>query len=276
MVGVGDAPALVVEGAGGDLARRRVARRADGGEREAGDLVLGGGQADHVEAVGHGPEHACRRSCQAASRRPLRRPRRPGRRPARRRWRRAALRARRRRAHRWPGRSTGTGRGSAARSRSSAAAASNGPISALGFSAVKASTTGTPVDARVGDQPLGGGDAAVPVRGARPAIVDDQRQRGAAGRQLLARIEDRLGQRQHDQRGHQQAQQRQPPWALVRRLLLLQDARQDPQRRKDLRLRLRRRQAQQPPDHRQREQAPQHGRKAEGERQPAHARTPAA
>jgi hypothetical protein len=45
-----------------------------------------------------------------------------------------------------PGRSVGTGRGSAARNLSSAAAASKGPISAFGFSAVKASTTGAPVD----------------------------------------------------------------------------------------------------------------------------------
>ena len=44
------------------------------------------------------------------------------------------------------GRSTGTGRGSATFSLSRAAAASNGPMSAFGFSAVKASMTGTPVE----------------------------------------------------------------------------------------------------------------------------------
>ena len=104
-------------------------------------------------------------------------------------------------------------------SRSSAAAASNGPISALGFSAVKARTTGTPVALASAISRSAVATRRSQSARARPAIVDDQRQRRAAGRQPLARVEDRLGQRQHDQRRHQQAEQRQPPRALVRRLL---------------------------------------------------------
>ena len=54
-----------------------------------------------------------------------------------------------------------------------------------GFSAVKARTTGTLVRFGIGDQALGGGDARSQSARARPAIVDDQRQRVAAGRQRV-------------------------------------------------------------------------------------------
>ena len=56
--GVGDAAALIVEGAGGDARGCRIVRGANGGEREAVDLVLGAGQARDVEAVGRGPDDA--------------------------------------------------------------------------------------------------------------------------------------------------------------------------------------------------------------------------
>ena len=59
---------------------------------------------------------------------------------------------------------------------------------------------------QVGDGAL----AAGPVAGRRPAVIDDQQQRAAA-RQLRARVQQRLGQRQDHQRGDQQAQQQQPP-----------------------------------------------------------------
>ena len=59
---IGDAPALVVESAGGHLAGRRVAAWAYRRQGEAVDLVLGTGQANRIEALGHGPEQACRRA----------------------------------------------------------------------------------------------------------------------------------------------------------------------------------------------------------------------
>ena len=199
----------------------------------------------------------------AAWRRPPRRRRRPARRPARRRVAPGSVSQRRgdARIDRRAGRS-GTGRGSAARSRSRAACGVERADLGVRLFGGEGEHDRHAVRLGIVDQPLGGGDAALPVGGARPAIVDDQRQRRAAGRQPLARIEDRLGQRQHDQRRHQQAQQRQPPRALVRRLLALQHAGQDLQRREDFGLRLRRRQPQQPPDHRQREQAPQDRRES--------------
>ena len=261
---IGDAAALVVERAGGDLCAASGSPGArDRRQREAVDLVFGGGQADHVEPVGHGPQHACRVLVQEASGKAASSPcggeavgktrdtrrrasasqcrrhtgidGRPVDRHRPRRCRIAACRApRRRRTDRyrhWV------------------------------VSAVKASTTGTPVESGIGDQPLGGGDAAVPVGRAGPAIVDDQRQRLPAGRQFFARVPDRLGQRRDDQRRHQQPQQRQPPRALMRRFLLLQHPGQDAQRRENFGLRLRRGQPQQPPDHRQRQQTPQDRRK---------------
>src|SRR4029079_2631778 len=61
------------------------------------------------------------------------------------------------------------------------------------------------------------------------------------------------------------------PRALLRRLLALQHAGEDLQRREYFGLRLGCRHLESPPDHRQRQKAPQHHGSAEGERQPAHA-----
>src|SRR5690606_14987997 len=82
--------------------------------------------------------------------------------------------------------------------------------------------------------------------------------------------------RHDDERCHQKPEQGQPPWALVRCLLLAQHACKDLQRREDFRLRPWRREPEKPPDHREGKQAPQDGRKSEAEGQPAHQRVPVA
>ena len=188
----------------------------------------------------------------------------------------AAPSAPRRRGQRPPGGRSGWG---AARWRASlprAASASKGPMSALGFSAVKASSTGAPAVAASSIS-----RSAVAARRSQSGALDQplsttSARPAAAGRHPVARVEHGFGQGEHDEGGQQQAQQRQPPRAAVRRFLAPQHLRQDAQRREDFALRLRRRQPQQPPDDRQREQAPEHGGEAEGEGQPAHARPPAA
>ena len=148
------------------------------------------------------------------------------------------LSARRRREHRRPGGLSGSGAASAARSRSRAAAASKGPMSAFGFSAVKASRTGTPVEPASAIS-----RSAVATRRSQSAALAQPlsmtiARRRAACRHLFARIEDRLSQRDDHQRRHQQTKQRQPPWALMRRFLAFQNAREDIQRRKYFLLRL--------------------------------------
>src|SRR5690606_39427752 len=102
------------------------------------------------------------------------------------------------------------------------------------------------------------------------AIVDQQRQGDSFRRQPHARVPDRIGEGGNYQRGKEKSQQGKPPWALLRSFFSLQHAREYWQGWKNLGLGFGQGQPQQPPDHRQREQSPQHHGGAEGERQPTH------
>ena len=262
------APAVTWRGAGSP-------GRADGREGEAGDLVLGGGQTDHVESIGNRPEHVGRIAAEqrreggiiAGCGEPVGKngDRRTGKLVE-------------------GGGDAGIDRLPVDRHRArfgdvelvESGGSVEGTDVGVGLLGGEGEDDGRACRIGIGDQPFGGSDATVPVACTGPAIVDDEGERGAAGRQPLTRIPDRFGECKHDQRRHDEAKQRQPPWALMRRFLLAHHARQDLQRRKDFHLRLGRGQPQQPPDDGQSEQAPQDGRKAEAERQPAHRRTPAA
>ena len=221
--GIADPAALVVKRAGRHESGNGAGRRANGGDGEAIDCVVGGGQADHVEPVRDRPDDACR-ALPEQRRKGLRVV--PGRQPVG---------------------EDGDGRFRQFAERLGDARIDVRPISRdrarlhrvqpvarlsrgeradlrVGFFSREGENDRALVLFGIGDQPLGRGNALVPVAGACPAIVDHQRQRLAAGRQRLARVVDRLGDGQHDKRSHQQAQQRQPPGALMRRLFLLEHA----------------------------------------------------
>ncbi len=124
--------------------------------------------------------------------------------------------------------------------------------------------------AGITDQRLGGRNTAVPVGDSRPAVVDDEHQRPCIRQRRIARIEYGIGERQDDQRRQHDAQQRQPPRALRRRFLALQDARENAKRREDFRFRPGWSELQQPPDQWQDGKGDQDGGRAEGERQRVH------
>ena len=127
------------------------------------------------------------------------------------------------------------------------------------------------------DQPLDHVGARRPLRRGGPAVVDHQHDGAGARERLLAvGIEHRLGQRQDHQRGRQHADQRQPPGRLRRRLLAVLDADQDAGRRELDALRPRRDGAQQPPDHRQGQQAREQPGAKEGDGPERHGVPPAA
>ena len=114
------------------------------------------------------------------------------------------------------------------------------------------------------DQPLGVGDARRPARRRGPAVVDHQKERAATG-QVGLRIEERSGHGQDQRCRQQQAQQQQPPRHLHRRLFGRLQADQQADGREAHQLGQRRDQAQQPVDHRQRQQQRKHARCREGE-----------
>ena len=79
---------------------------------------------------------------------------------------------------------------------------------------------------RARDQVLGGAHAHVPGARRREAVVDQQGERRFGGRGRNRRVPQRPGSRDDDERGERQAQQREPPWGALRRLLLGRDVEQ--------------------------------------------------
>ena len=120
------------------------------------------------------------------------------------------------------------------------------------------------------DQFIRGAQALVPARRRRPAVVDHEQQRRAAARGGDRRIPQRSGGGDDHQRGQRQAQQDQPPGRARRRLFLGRDLEQQARRREIDLLRPRRHEPQQPPQHRQAQQAEQDQRLGEAERKAHH------
>ena len=105
----------------------------------------------------------------------------------------------------------------------------------------------------------------VPAGRRRPAVVDHEKQVAGPRRHFRRRFEHRPGEREDDNGGEQQSERRQPPRAVRRLLVLAGDRKQQPRRRKALEPRLRRHQAQEVPDDRQRRERRQHADVGEGE-----------
>ena len=122
-----------------------------------------------------------------------------------------------------------------------------------------------------GDDVVGGAQPQIPARRGAKAVVDQQRDRRRAGRGRDRRIPQRSGGGEDDQRRQQEPQQRQPPRRAGRRVLLRLDVEQQPRRRKGDAPRPRRNKPQDPPQHGQAEQAEQHQRLREAEREAHHA-----
>ncbi len=134
---------------------------------------------------------------------------------------------------------------------------------------------GAPVIVGIGDQLVGGPDPDVPVRCGAPAVVEhDHQRRPAAGKPSL-RIPDRAGGGENDERRSQEAQRGQPPRRPRGRLFSRCNVEQQARRRKLDAARPRRHHPQQPPQHRQADEADQEQRFGEGERQSHHAAGPA-
>src|SRR5262249_47248962 len=100
---------------------------------------------------------------------------------------------------------------------------------------------------RARDQVLGGTHARVPGARGREAVVDQERERRLGGRGRNRRIPQRTGGRDDHERGQGQTQQREPPRRALRRLLPGRDVEEEPRRRERDAARLRRNEAQQPP-----------------------------
>ena len=200
---------------------------------------------------------------------PARRTARPRR---RRRWRarprRATAEARRSRERR--------GAGPAPRAGARISAASVGASSCAGPSAVATIDMGRPASSARPMMRRGRLAHRVPVGRRGPAIVDHQKQRAGARRLLRGRPVDRPGQRDDQRRRDQAAKEDQPPRGPRRRLFLRRDLEEEPGRRKALGLRLRRGDAKEQPDQRQREQREEDRRVGEGEGKRAHAARPIA
>ncbi len=122
---------------------------------------------------------------------------------------------------------------------------------------------------RACDQILGGAHARVPGARRREAVVDQERERRLGGRGRNRRIPQRTGGRDDHERGERQTQQREPPRRALRRLLPGRDVEQEPRRRERDAARLRRNEAQQPPQHRQTQEPEQDQRLGEAEREPS-------
>jgi hypothetical protein len=110
------------------------------------------------------------------------------------------------------------------------------------------------------DDVIGGADAGVPACRRAKIVVDQERDRRGAGGRGNRRIPQRTRGGDDHQRCEYKPQQRQPPRRARRRVLLWLDVEQKPRRRKLDAPRPRRDQPQQPPQHRQAEQAKQHQR----------------
>jgi hypothetical protein len=117
------------------------------------------------------------------------------------------------------------------------------------------------------DEVLGGAQAGIPARRGRKAVIDEEHERHAGAGRRDRRIPQRPGRGDDDQRRKRQPQHGQPPRRARRRLLLGHDVEQHAGRRKFDAARPRRDEAQQPPQHRQAEQAEQDERlgKCEGD-----------
>ena len=114
------------------------------------------------------------------------------------------------------------------------------------------------------DEFIGGAQPRIPGRGGGPAVVEQNQKRRGAARGRDRRIPQRSGGRDDHQRGQRQAQQRQPPRRMRRRLFLGRDVEQQPRRREVDALGPWRHQPQQPPQNRQAQQAEQDQRLREG------------
>ena len=119
------------------------------------------------------------------------------------------------------------------------------------------------------DDVVGGAQARIPGGGRRPAVVDQDRDRRACLRGRERRMPQRAGGGDDDERGERKPHQREPPRRARRGLLLGRDFEQEPCRRKIDAARARRDQSQQPPQHRQRQQADEDERFGKAERQSA-------
>ena len=104
-----------------------------------------------------------------------------------------------------------------------------------------------------------------PMRGRRPAIVDDEEEGTFAGETLLVGVQHGPRQSENQQGREQHAQGGQPPWAVRRRLLGGLEILQQPCRREHDDLRAWRRQPQQPPDGGKRGQCREHPRLKEAD-----------
>ena len=104
-----------------------------------------------------------------------------------------------------------------------------------------------------------------PMRGRRPAIVDDEEEGTFAGETLLVGVQHGPRQSENQQGREQHAQGGQPPWAVRRRLLGGLEILQQPRRREHHDLRAWRRQPQQPPDGGKRGECREHPRLKEAD-----------
>ena len=109
-----------------------------------------------------------------------------------------------------------------------------------------------------------------PVRGRRPAIVDDEEEGTFAGETLLVGVQHGTRQSENQQSREQHAQGGQPPWAVRRRLLGGLEILEQPCRREHHDLRAWRRQPQQPPDGGKRGECREHPRLKEADRADGH------
>ena len=116
-------------------------------------------------------------------------------------------------------------------------------------------------------QLVGGAQAGVPGGRRAPAVIEHDQQRCPSARRGERRVPQRPCCSDDDQRGKRQPQQDKPPRRARRGFLLGRDLEQQPGRREVDAARARRHQPQQPPQDRQADQAEQHQRLCEAERQ---------
>jgi hypothetical protein len=106
--------------------------------------------------------------------------------------------------------------------------------------------------------------ALLPVRRCRPAIIEDQQQRPAAG-EPWRRVQDRAGKGQDQDRGQRQPQQQEPPRRAGRRALAALEAQEEEQSREGDPPRGWRRDPQKEPQRRQRQEREQQPRLGEAD-----------